>query len=58
LGPEGAPHLLQFASGQWALSPVVAMTSGLVVIGTPAMPGSNELAARFDDALAHRSSGG
>jgi G3E family GTPase len=51
LGPEAAPHLLQFASGQWALLPVTAMTPGLVVIGTPAMPGCNELAARFDDAL-------
>jgi G3E family GTPase len=58
LGPEGAPHVLQFVSGQWALSPTIAMVPGLVVIGTPAMPNSNELAARFDDALAHRSSGG
>jgi G3E family GTPase len=58
LGPEAAPHLLQFASGQWALSPVTAMVAGLAVIGTPAMPDGNELAARFDDALAHRSSGG
>jgi G3E family GTPase len=51
LGPEGAPHLLQFASGQWALSPVNTMTPGLVVIGTLAMPDGNELGARFDDAL-------
>jgi G3E family GTPase len=58
LGPEAAPHLLQFASGQWALSPVAAITPGLVVIGTPAMPNRNELVARFDDALAHRSIGG
>jgi G3E family GTPase len=56
LGPEAAPHILQFASGQWALSPVKAMAPGLVIIGTPEMPNSNELAARFDDALAHRSS--
>jgi G3E family GTPase len=54
LGREGAPHLLQFASGQWALSPVTVTTPGLVAIGTPAMPDDNELAARFDDALAHR----
>jgi G3E family GTPase len=58
LGPEAAPHLLQFASGQWALSPVSAMAPGLVVIGTPAMPDGNELAAGFEDALTTRSYGG
>ena len=58
LGPEAAPHLLQFASGQWALSPVKAWAPGLVVIGTLAMPDGNELAARFDDALATPLSGG
>jgi G3E family GTPase len=52
LGPEAAPHLLQFASGQWALSQVRPVAPGLVVIGTPAMPDGNELAALFDDALA------
>jgi G3E family GTPase len=57
LGPEAAPHLLQYASGQWALSPTEAMAPGLVVIGTPAMPDGNNLAARFDGALARRSSG-
>ena len=31
---------------------------GLVVIGTPAMPDDTELAARFADALVHRSSDG
>jgi G3E family GTPase len=51
LGAEAAPHLLQFASGQWALSPVSG-APGLVVIGTPAMPADDKLAARFDDALA------
>ncbi|MGA3000902.1 MAG: CobW family GTP-binding protein [Acetobacteraceae bacterium] len=55
LGPEAAPHLLQFASGQWALSPVTAMAPGLVVIGTPAMPDGTELAARFGDAEVPRS---
>jgi G3E family GTPase len=58
LGPEAASHLLQFVSGQWALSPFTAMTPGLVVIGTPAMPDSNELAVRFDGALVYRSSAG
>lgn len=53
LGAEAAPYLLQFASGQWALSPVETMVPGLVVIGTPTMPDSCELAARFGDALAH-----
>ena len=52
LGAEAAPHLLQFASGQWALSPVQDITPGLVVIGTPAMPEGRELAARFNAALA------
>ena len=51
LGQEAEPHLLQFASGQWALSPVTAMQPGLVVIGTPAMPDRSELAALFDRAL-------
>jgi hypothetical protein len=53
LGLEAEPHLLQFASGQWALSRVTAMEPGLVVIGTPAMPHGNELAERFDGALVH-----
>jgi G3E family GTPase len=54
LGTEAVPRLLQYASGQWALSPANTMEPGLVVIGTPAMPTGNELAARFDDALALR----
>jgi G3E family GTPase len=53
LGSEAAPHLLQFASGQWTLSPVETMTAGLVVIGTPAMPDGDDLNARFGEALAH-----
>ena len=51
-GPEAAPHLLQFASGQWALSPSVKEQPGLVVIGTMALPSDNELATLFDDAVA------
>jgi G3E family GTPase len=51
LGPEAAPHLLQFASGQWTLSPFEAREPGLAVIGTPAMPGSDELAAMFEAAV-------
>jgi G3E family GTPase len=51
LGPEAEPHLLQFASGQWVLSPTDAREPGLVVIGTPAMPDAVELAALFDGAV-------
>jgi G3E family GTPase len=48
LGSEAAPHLLQFASGQWVLTPTDAMDPGLVIIGTPAMP---DLLAAFENAL-------
>jgi G3E family GTPase len=51
LGREAAPHLLQFASGQWALTPRDAGEPGLVVIGTPMMPDGDELALLFDGAL-------
>jgi len=47
LAPEATPHLLQFAAGQWTLSPAHGQHPGLVVIGTPAMPGAGELAALF-----------
>jgi G3E family GTPase len=50
LGGEAAPHLLQFAAGQWVLSPCGAGEPGLVVIGTPMMPDGDELAALFDAA--------
>ncbi len=50
LGPEAALHLLQFASGQWALTPHDAGAPGLVVIGTAAMPDHTELAALFERA--------
>lgn len=52
LAPEAVPHLLQFASGQWTLSPAPGAQMGLVVIGTPAMPGADELAALFDATFA------
>lgn len=51
LDPAAAPHVLQFASGQWVLSPTDAREPGLVVIGTPTMPDSNELRALFHEAL-------
>ena len=51
LGREAAPHLLQFASGQWALSPMVGSEPGLVLIGTAMMPDGNELVARFEEAV-------
>jgi len=54
LGPEAAPHLLQFASGQWVLSPADANEPGLVVIGTPAMPDGDQLDALFNRAVAVR----
>ncbi len=47
LGFEAAPHLLQFAAGQWTLSPAAPREPGLVAIGTPAMPGRDELADWF-----------
>jgi len=51
LGPEAAPHLLQFASGQWVLSPVDEREPGLVVIGTPEMPNEDTLSVIFSAAL-------
>jgi G3E family GTPase len=51
LGPDAAPHLLQYASGQWVLSPMAGVRPGLLVIGTSMMPDYNELAARFDGAV-------
>jgi G3E family GTPase len=47
LAPDAAPHLLQFASGQWSLSPANVPQSGLVVIGTPEMPSPDDLAILF-----------
>ena len=38
LGATAEPHLLQFASGQWSLTPSASQPPGLVVIGTPDMP--------------------
>lgn len=51
LGPEAAPYVLQFASGQWTLSPGDARAPGLVVIGTPEMPDHDTLAAMFAAAV-------
>ena len=58
LGPTAAPHLLQFASGQWALTPHDDGVPGLVVIGTEAMPDDNDLTARFEGARVRRSRSG
>ncbi len=39
MGPEAAPHLLQYAAERWAVTPSAAADDpGFVVIGTPAMP--------------------
>lgn len=52
LGPEGAPHLLQYAAERWAFTPMAgAVEPGLVAIGTPGMPGEAALAALFRAAL-------
>jgi G3E family GTPase len=51
LGNEAAPYLLQFAAGQWVLSPSGVGDPGLVAIGTSAMPDSDELERLFDGAL-------
>lgn len=51
LAPGAEPHLLQFAAGQWTLTPAPASQVGLVVIGTKAMPDAGELAALFDGTL-------
>lgn len=50
LDPGGEPHLLQFAGGQWALSPYGPAEPGLVVIGTPEMPSPDMLADLFRSA--------
>jgi G3E family GTPase len=52
LAPAAEPHLLQFASGQWALSPAAGPTLGLVAIGTQEMPDDEELSHCFRRALA------
>ncbi|MBN8892102.1 MAG: hypothetical protein BGP12_03050 [Rhodospirillales bacterium 70-18] len=46
LTPDGAPHLLQYAAERWAFAPLDG-PPGLVVIGTPDMPGADALAALF-----------
>jgi G3E family GTPase len=51
LAPEAEPHLLQFAAGQWTLTPAPAPQLGLVAIGTKAMPDADALAALFDGML-------
>lgn len=47
LGTEDAPYLLQYAAGQWALTPSDPAEPGLVVIGTPDMPPPDALEDRF-----------
>ena len=47
LGVEAEPCLLQFAGGQWSVTPAPARDPGLVVIGTPDMPPQADLAARL-----------
>lgn len=54
LGHEAAPHLLQFAGGQWALTSSSVVETGLVIIGTPVMPPPEVLAALFDSAVGRR----
>lgn len=52
LGPEASPHLLQFASGQWALTPADAdQAPGLVMIGTAEMPEFEAIAGLFEAAM-------
>jgi len=51
IGPDAAPHLLQLAGRRWALTPVASGVSGLVLIGTPALPMADALAALFRTAL-------
>lgn len=57
LAPEAAPHLLQFAAGQWTLVPAPGQSMGLVVIGTAAMPDADALTALFDTALVDAADG-
>ncbi|HEY1934044.1 MAG TPA: CobW family GTP-binding protein [Acetobacteraceae bacterium] len=52
LAPDAAPHLLQFASGQWTLSPADALEPSMVVIGTPDLPHPDALTALFGKTLA------
>jgi G3E family GTPase len=51
LGPEAAPMLLQYAAGQWALTPAPGSEPGLVVIGTPDMPAPEAMEALLSGAL-------
>ncbi len=45
--------LLQYAAERWAFTPRAApIEPGLVVIGTPDMPGPDTLSALFTEALA------
>ena len=44
LGPEGAPHLLQYAAERWAFTPAPAAAEGFVIIGTPAMDAADIVA--------------
>ena len=50
LGAEAEPNLLQYAAGQWAMTPYDARP-GLVVIGTREMPDEAVLEALFAEAL-------
>ena len=47
LAPDAAPYALQFAAGQWTLSPAEALPPGLVAIGTPDMPSAEALTELF-----------
>ena len=51
LGPDATPSLLQFAAGQWAITPAPSAGDGLVVIGTPDMPNQDALTGLFNQAL-------
>lgn len=51
LGDQAEPYLLQFAAGQWALTPAIAHAPlGLVVIGTPEIPDEGALVVMFASA--------
>ncbi len=54
IGPEAAPHLLQLAGRRWSLAPWDAAPTGLVMIGTSALPDDQALKALFDDALVRK----
>ena len=48
IGPERAPHLLQYAAERWAFTPLeAAQPTALAVIGSMAMPSDDALAAMF-----------